>query len=56
MNFWKQLRWIGSALFIALALLLVVFAWQERQDTPDSDSTQAPAAAQSAPLGNTRGL
>ncbi len=30
MNFWNQLRWIGSALFIALALLLF-FVWQERQ-------------------------
>jgi hypothetical protein len=54
MNFWKQLRWIGSALFIALALLLVVFAWQERQDP--SGSSRPPLAAQLAPPGNSHGL
>ena len=54
MNFWNQLRWIGSALFIALALLLAVFVWQERQDAPDS--SPQPVTAQPAPPGNSHGL
>jgi preprotein translocase subunit SecG len=53
MNFWNQLRWIGSALFIALALLLVLL-WHEGQDPPDS--SPQPLAAQPAPQGNSHGL
>jgi hypothetical protein len=54
MNFWNQLRWIGSALFIAMALLLAVLAWQERQDTPNS--SPPPAASSLPPAGNSHGL
>ena len=54
MNFWTLLRWTGSALFIALALLLVLFTWQERQGPPDS--SPQPLAAQPTPPGNSHGL
>jgi hypothetical protein len=55
MKFWNLLRWTGSALFIALALLLAVLVWQERQDPPP-DSPQPATAAPTVAPGNSRGL
>jgi hypothetical protein len=56
MKFWKRLRWIGSAVFIVAALLVMAVALLDRPQESGGATQPEQDASPTVPSSNNRGL